>query len=161
LGASRQGFGEVHQVLVVPVGRVELHHRELGVVAHRDAFVAEVAVDLEHPLEAADQQALEVQLGRDAQEHLLVQRVVVRDEGLGVGAAGNRVQHGRLDLQEAVLHHELADAADGLAARHEALAGGLVGHQVDIALAVLDLLVGHAVELVGQGRRLLVSRRSW
>jgi hypothetical protein len=65
------------------------------------------------------------------------------------------VQHGRLDLQEAVRHHELADAADGLAARHEALAGGLVGHQVDIALAVLDLLVGHAVELVGHGAQAL------
>jgi hypothetical protein len=86
-GVADQLLGEVHQVLVVPVGRVELHHGELGVVAHRDAFVAEVAVDLEHALKAAHQQALEVQLGRDAQEHLLLQRVVVRDERLGVGAA--------------------------------------------------------------------------
>jgi hypothetical protein len=115
------GLGEVHQVVVVPVGRVELHHRELGVVAHRDAFVAEVAVDLEHALEAAHQQALEVQLRRDAQEHLLVQRVVVRDEGLGVGAARDGVQHRRLDLQEAVLTMKLR-IADGLAARHEARA---------------------------------------
>ncbi len=142
-------LGEVHQVAVVPVGRVELHHRELWVVAHRDAFVAEVAVDLEHALEAADHQALEVELGRDAQVHLLLQRVVVRHERLGVGAAGNGVEHGRLHLQEAMLHHELADAAHGLAARDEALAGRLVGHQVHVALAVLHFLVGHAVELVG------------
>jgi hypothetical protein len=47
-------------------------------------------------------------------------------------------------------HHELAQRAHGLAARLEALARGLVGDQVDIALAVLLLLVGHAVELVGQ-----------
>jgi hypothetical protein len=60
------------------------------------------------------------------------------------------VQHGRFHLQEAVLHHELADAGDRLAARHEALARLLVGHQVDIALAVLDFLVVDAVELVGQ-----------
>jgi hypothetical protein len=71
-------------------------------VAHRDAFVAVAAVDLEHALETADQQALEVQLGRDAQEHFLVQRVVVGLEGLGVGAARNGVQHGRLDFQEVV-----------------------------------------------------------
>ena len=80
-----QRLGVVHQVAVVPVGRVELHHGELGVVAHRDAFVAEVAVDLEHALKPTHQQALEVQLGRDAQEHFLFERVVVCDERLGIG----------------------------------------------------------------------------
>jgi hypothetical protein len=79
-------------------------------VPHRDALVAETPVDLEHALEAAHQQALEVQLRRDAQVHLLVQRVVVRDERLGVGAARDRVEHGRLHLQEAVPHHEFTDA---------------------------------------------------
>jgi hypothetical protein len=147
---AQQGLGEVHQVVVVPVGRIELHHREFRVVPDADAFVAEVAVDLEHPLEAAHHQALEVQLGRDAQEHLLVQRVVVGDEGLGVGAAGNRVQHRRFHFQEAVLDHEVADRGHALAARDEALLGFLVHHQVDVALAVLLFLVGHAVELVRQ-----------
>jgi hypothetical protein len=60
------------------------------------------------------------------------------------------VQHRRLDFQEVVLDHEVADAGDGLAAGHEARARGVVGDQVDVALAVLLLLVGHAVELVGQ-----------
>jgi hypothetical protein len=143
-------LGEVHQVVVVPVRRIELHHREFRVVPDADAFVAEVAVDLEHALEAADHQALQVELGRDAQEHLLVERVVVRDEGLGVRAAGDRVQHRRLDLEEAVLDHEVADRAHRLAARDEARPGVLVGHQVDVALAVFLLLVGHAVELVRQ-----------
>ena len=136
--------------MVVPVGRVELHHRELGVVADRDAFVAEVAVDLEHALEAADQQPLQVQLRRDAQEHLLVERVVVRDERLGVRAARDRVQHRRFDLEEVVLDHELANRRHRLAAREEARARVLVGDQVDVALPVLLLLIGHAVELVGQ-----------
>jgi ribosomal protein L7/L12 len=161
---AQHGLGEVHQVAVRPVGRVELHHRELGVVADADALVAEVAVDLEHALEAAHQQPLQVQLGRDAQEHLLVQRVVVGDEGLGVGAARDGVQHRRLHLQEAVLDHEAADRADRLAARHEARARGiLVGDQVDVALAVLLLLVGHAVELVGQRAQALgqQAHRRW
>ena len=149
-GVAQHLLGEVHQVVMVPVGRVELHHRELRVVPDADAFVAEVAVDLEHALEAAHHQALEIKLGRDAQEHLLVQRVVVGDKGLGVGAAGNRVEHGRFHLQEAVLHHELPDRAHRLAARHEAGAGVLVGHQIHVTLAVLLLLVGHAVELVRQ-----------
>ena len=67
-----QCFGETHQVLVIPVGRVKLHHGEFGVVPHRNAFVAEIAVDLKHPLETADQQAFQIQLGRDAQKHLLI-----------------------------------------------------------------------------------------
>ena len=135
---------------MVPVGRIELHHREFGVVPYGDAFVAEAAIDLEHPLEAAHHQPLQVQLGRDAQEHLLVERVVVGDEGLGIGAAGDRVQHRRFHLQEAVLDHVVADRADGLASGHEAGARGLVGDQVHVALAVLLLLIRHAVELVRQ-----------
>ena len=149
-GVAQHLLGEVHQIMVRPVGRIELHHRELGVVADRDAFVAEVAVDLEHPLEAADDQALQIQLRRDAQVHLLVERVVMRDEGLGIGAAGDRVQHRRFDFQEVMLDHMAADRGHRLGAGHETGAGGLVGDQVDIALAVLLLLVGHAVELVRQ-----------
>jgi hypothetical protein len=59
---AQQALGEVHQAAVVRVGLVELHHGEFGVVARAEALVAEVAVDLEHLLEAADHQALEVQL---------------------------------------------------------------------------------------------------
>ena len=75
---------------------------------------------------------------------------MVRLERLGVGAARNRVQHGRFDFQKLVGHHELAQGAHSLAARHKTLARGLVGDQVHIALAVFDFLVGHAVKLVGQ-----------
>ena len=56
-------LGEGHQLLVVGVGPVELEHRELGVVLGGDALVSEVAVDFEHTVQTADQQALEVELG--------------------------------------------------------------------------------------------------
>src|SRR5690606_12007219 len=72
-GLAQDLFGEVHQPAVVRVGCVELHHGEFGVVPGADAFVAEVAVDLEHALEAAHDQALQVELGRDAQEHFHVE----------------------------------------------------------------------------------------
>ena len=83
----------------------------------RDAFVAEVAVDLEHPLEAADDQPLQVQLGRDAQVQLHVERVVVRDERPRRGAAGDRLHHRRLDFEEAARDEELADRLHDLRAR--------------------------------------------
>ena len=57
-GIAHQAFGELHQVLVVPVSRIKLHHGEFGVVPHRDAFIAKVAVDLKHPLKAAHHQTL-------------------------------------------------------------------------------------------------------
>jgi len=38
--AADQLLGQVHQVVVVAIRLVELEHRELGVVARRDAFVA-------------------------------------------------------------------------------------------------------------------------
>jgi hypothetical protein len=66
-----------------------------------DALVAEVAVDLVDALQAADHQALEVQLRRDAQVQLQVQRVVVGGERLGRGAAGDVMHHRRLHFQEA------------------------------------------------------------
>ena len=67
-----QRLGVVHQVVVVPPGGVKLHHRELGVVPHADAFVAVAPVDLKNALEAANDQALQIKLGRNAQEHFLV-----------------------------------------------------------------------------------------
>lgn len=43
---------------------------------------------------------------RDAQHERLLQRVVEGHEGARVGAAGRRLQHGRLDLPEQAPMHE-------------------------------------------------------
>ena len=149
-GLADDGFREVHQPFVVGVGRVEFHHREFRVVTDRHAFIAEVAVDFEHAVEAAHDQALQVQLGRDTQEHLHVQRIVVRDEWFGRGAARDRVQHRRFHFHELVLFHEAADRRDGGGTRLEGAARLFVHDQVDVALAVLRFLVGQAVEFVRQ-----------
>jgi hypothetical protein len=149
-GVAQQAFGEVHQRVVVGIRLVELHHREFGIVARAEAFVAEVAVDFENLLETADDQTLQVQLGGDAQELLHVERVVVRDERLGRGAAGDRVHHRRFDFEEAVPVHVIADRGDDATAGEEGEAGFLVHDQVDVTLAILHFLIGQAVELVRQ-----------
>ena len=68
---ARDGLDELldppHRVLVVRVGLVPLDHGELGRVLVGDALVAEVAAQLVDALEAADDQPLEVELGRDAE----------------------------------------------------------------------------------------------
>ena len=81
-------LGQVHDLVVRRVGLVQLEHGELGVVPRRHALVAEVAVDLVDALEAADDQALEVQLRRDAQEQVEVERVVVGHERLAAAPPG-------------------------------------------------------------------------
>ena len=147
---AEQFFGQIHVVFVVSVGLVELEHGELGVVPGRNAFVTEVAVDLEDALEATDHQALEVQLRGDAQEHRQVQRVVVGLERLGRGATGDGLQHRRFHFEEVALVEEFADVADHLRTHTEGVAGFLVDDQVDVALAITLLGVGQAVVLVRQ-----------
>ncbi len=64
------------------------------------ALVAKVLADLVHALQAADDQALQIELRRDPQVQLALELVRVRDERLGEGAAVDRLQDGRLDLEK-------------------------------------------------------------
>ena len=157
---AEQFLGQVHVVFVVGVGLVELEHGELGVVPGRDAFVTEVAVDLEDLLETADHQALEVQLRGDAQEHGHVQRVVMGLERVWPRHRRDGLQHRGLHFEETALAEETADVGDDLGAHAEGVAGFLVDHQVDVALAVALLGVGQAMVLVRQRTQRLVSRRT-
>ena len=147
---AEQLLGEVHVVAVVGIGLVELEHGELGVVPGRDAFVTEVAVDLEDFLEATDHQTLEVQLRGDTQEHLHIQRIVMGLERLGRSAAGDGLQHRGFHFEETALVEETTDVRDHLRAHAEGVAHFLVDDQVDVALAVALLGIGQAVVLVRQ-----------
>ncbi len=101
---------QVGDAVVVAVRLVGLEHRELGAVRRVGALVAEVAVDLEDPIEAPDDRALQEQLGRDAQEQLGVESVRVRHERAGARAAVLHLQHRRLDLEEVVRRERRAQA---------------------------------------------------
>ena len=85
-------------------------------MARGDALVAEDAADLEHPIHAADDEPLEVQLEGDAQVQLHVEGVVVGDERPGVGAARLDVQHRCLDLDETLRLQRAPEAGDDLVA---------------------------------------------
>ena len=148
----QEQLGHRHQVAIVGVGLIELEHRELRVVLRRDALVPEVPVDLVDPRHAADDQPLEVQLGRDPQVQLHVLRVVVGHERPGEGAARDRLHHRRLDLEKAAIGmlHEPANRGQHAGARLEHLPGRGVDDQVEVPLPVPGLHVGQAVPLLGQ-----------
>ena len=59
---------------------------------------------------AADDEPLQVQLGRDAQKQIDIERVVMRAERPRHRAAGNRLHHRRLDLEVSARVEKLAAA---------------------------------------------------
>jgi hypothetical protein len=71
-----------------------------GLCLRETPSLRKIAADLEHAVVAADEQALQAQLKRDAQEKVRAQRVVVRGEGPRRRAARHALEHGRLDLEE-------------------------------------------------------------
>ena len=137
---------------------VGLQQRELRVVAEVDALVAERPAELEHPLDAADAQPLEVQLRRDAQIQVEVVGVDVGEERAGVGAAVDLLQDRRLDLEKAIGHQGFSDGVQHLAARRDQIAGLAVDREVDVARAYPRLRVGEALPLVGQRPQALADQ---
>ena len=122
-------------------------------------LVAEDAADLIHPVQAAHNQPLQGQLCGDTHIHIDVQSVVVGDEGPGSGAAGNGVQHRRLYLHIAPFIQEVPDVLDELGPDDEVSLHLRVHDQIHIPLAVPELQICQAVELLRQGQQRLAQQR--
>ena len=143
-------LGKLAHAGQVRVGGVCLHGSELWVVREVGALISELTTKLVDALKTANKQALQWKLGCNAQVVLGVQRVVVRDERLCVCAAKNLLENRGLNLHVTVCLHELADDGDNLRALAEHVADLGVHDEVNIALAITDLTVGEAVELLRQ-----------
>ncbi len=132
----------------VVIGRVRLiclEHRELRRVRGVDALVAEVAVDLEDALDAADDRALQEQLRRDAQVQIGVECIGVRDERARRRPAVLQLQHRGLDLDEPAVVQRRANGPHHLGAGAHHVASLRPDDQVDVALPDARLLVQLAV----------------
>jgi len=136
------------------------------------ALVAEVAVDLEDPVDTADDAALEEQFRRDAQEEVHVEGVGVGDERASRGAAVQRLQHRGLDFEEISVAQEGAQLGHHLDAGAGDLPGLGADDEVDVALPDAGLLVevlvrdgqraqrlGGEAPVVGHHRKLTGARR--
>ena len=152
-------LGDVHHVMEIGIRLIQLDGRELGVVLRVHALVAENTAYLIHAIHPADDQPLERQLGRDAHVHIDVERVVVRDERACRRAAGDGVQHRRLDLDIAHVVQIIPQMLDELRADDEVALDLGVDDQVDITLTIARLLVGQAVELLGQRQQGFAEQR--
>ena len=93
-------LGQFHDLQIVCVGPIELKLCEFRIMLERDAFIAEVASNLIDAFEISHKQALEIQLKRNTQVHILLEFVVMCHERTRRRAAIQRLQDGRLDFQE-------------------------------------------------------------
>ena len=134
--------------MIVGIGLVHFAGGELGVVLGRDALVAKVVGDLVHAVEPADDEPLEIELVGDAQIQRALQLVMVGDKGPGVGAAIDRLQRGRFDLEAAARIEKAPHGRDDARALDKDVAHLVVGQQVEIALSVARLDVAQTVPLL-------------
>ena len=114
------------------------------------AFIPEVAIDLIDAIQSADHQPLEIQLRRDAQKEIGVERIVMRLERPRRRAAGDRLHHRRLHFEIAARIEELANRLQHLRAFHEDFAALEIGKEIDIPLAVAQLDIGQPMILLRQ-----------
>ena len=147
---GNQFFGKCHYFGVVTKCLVALHHGELRVVARRNSFVAEHATNFKHAFHAANNESLQVQLQRNAQEQLHVQCVVVRKEWASVCAACFHVQHWSFHFNELVVVQRLAETGNGGVTNFESASCLFVNNQVGVSLAVTRVYVGKSVPFVGK-----------
>lgn len=149
-------LGQVHDIVYIGVGPVELASGELGVVGKVNALIAELAAQFVHTLEAADNKHFQVQLGGNTHEQIHVQVIMMGDERLGGSTTGDGVHHRSFDLSEVTAVEEVAHVADNLGASTEDVARAVVHNQVEVALTESLLLVLETIVLGGdrmQARR--------
>jgi hypothetical protein len=115
-----------------------------------DPLVTKVLAELVDLLDPADDQALQVELRRDSQIEVAIERVVVGGEGPGQRPSVQRLEDRSLDLHEVTRIEPAADLGDRAGPLQEELAGLLVRHQVELPPPVAGLNVLEAVEFLGR-----------
>ena len=150
---------QLHHAVIIGVRLIQLHEREFRIVTGIQTFVTEHTADLVHPLQTADNEPLEIQLQRNAQLHILVQRIVVRFKRTRRGAARVRHEHGGLDLHKAAAVEEAADLAQDLRALDKRVAHLGVDDQIEIPLAVAHIGILQSVEFFRQRLERLGKQR--
>jgi|ERR1700724_1985712 hypothetical protein len=133
---ANEFFDEVRDLLKISVGPVGLEHRELGIVFSRNAFIPEIAIELENFVEPAHEQALEIKFRGDAQIKVKVERLVMCLKRLRRCAACNCLQHRCFDLKKTSLLEETADLAHDRNPLGKCFPRLLVRNQIKITFAV-------------------------
>ncbi len=148
-------LGNVHHALIIGVCLIQLDGGELRVMTGVHALVAEDTADLVDVLETADDQTLEVQLGRNTQVHVDVQRIVMGDERTCCRTARDGVEARGLNLHKAAAIHKAADLTHDCRALLEGVTYLRVDDEVNVTLTVAHIGILQTVPLLGQRCKVL------
>ena len=145
---SEHGLSELHHAVVISISLIQLHQRELGVVACIHTLVTENSADLKDSLEASDEKPLQIELERDPKLQIDVERIEVCLERSCRSTTGIGYQQRCLDFHEVTLSEEVTDLLDDLGSLLERILYLRVHDEVEISLAVTDLSILKALVLV-------------
>ena len=127
---------EGHNPQQVLVRDIQFHTGELRVVGLVHTLITEILAHLVDTLEAAHDEALQIEFGGNTHVHILVQRIEVGDERTGRGTAGDVLQDRGIHLRIAGIVENAAQGADDGGTLQERLFHAGIHDEVDIALAV-------------------------
>src|ERR1051326_3710698 len=135
-------FDQPHHIFIAGKSLVALHHRKFGIVAAINTLIAEIAPNLINALKTSYDQPLEVEFHGDTQVQIAIQSIVMGYKRARGGATLQWLQDWCLYLNETVCIKVTAHCCNCAAAAHEDTPGFFaVGNQVEIALALADLLI--------------------
>ena len=92
---------QIHHAVVISIRLIQLDAGEFRIVGGIHTLVAEDPSHLVHPIHTAHDQALQIKLRLDTQNHVQIQRVVMGIEGTGGCADLKGGEDGGIHLQEA------------------------------------------------------------
>ena len=130
-----------HPFFQIGISPIKLHMVEFLQMLAVDSLIAENASDFENLFISPDQKPFERKLQRDAHIKILIQRVVVRHERLGVGSAGSVFQNRCLHFQKSFLNQETPDGLPEDVFLSEKLARLRIRHQIQISFTKKLLLI--------------------
>lgn len=147
--AGDELLGDTKEIVVVPVGGIELARCELGVVSEIDTFVSEETSDLVHTVKSTNNEGLEVKLGSNTHEHLLLELVVIGLERTSGSTTRLDVKNRGLYLEETTRVEETADVVDNLGTSAENITNSRGEDKIEVSLTVTNLLVKLGIGVLG------------
>src|SRR3989338_3775632 len=109
------------------------------------AFVSEYPADLKYPLISADEQFFKRYFERYAEIKVLIQRVVVRFEGLRLGSSWGCFQHRSFNLQEIFFNQEFAERLPEYRFFNKKVANFIAEREVQIPFAQDCFRIFHSI----------------
>ena len=108
-------------------------------MAPRDSLVAEYSSDLIHSVKSADDQPLQIQLQRDPQVHIQIQRIVMGQKRTCCRAAHYRLQGRGFHINKSPLIQIIADFPNDPAAIDKSIPNIGIDDQINITLTIPQL----------------------